>query len=70
MLRRHVWLQSCNISDDSKAPTEDLPFDGVGLFNTQIHELMDDLYKKWMTAKLMMISLLLNQLSSRQFRQT
>ena len=32
-LRRHTWLRSAGISDDTRSRIEDLPFDGTGLFN-------------------------------------
>lgn len=32
-LRRHSWLRSTHLQPDTKAVIEDLPFDGLGLFN-------------------------------------
>ncbi|KAL8177421.1 UNVERIFIED_CONTAM: hypothetical protein K2H54_004478 [Gekko kuhli] len=37
-LRRHAWLRSALLQTDIKQRTEDLPFDGCGLF----HKTTDD----------------------------
>ena len=41
-LRRYAWLCSARILDDSYIRIEDLPFDGVGLFNTRTNEILDN----------------------------
>ena len=50
-LRRHAWLHSAHISDDSHMRIEDLPFDGVGLFDTKMDEILDNLQKMRKTAR-------------------
>ena len=43
-LKRHAW-HSAGIIDDAQSHTEDLPFDGVGLFNEKTDEVMENLHK-------------------------
>ena len=50
-LQRHAWLRSAHISDDSCVRIEDLPLDGVGLFDTRTHEILDNLQKMRKTAR-------------------
>ena len=49
-LRRHVWLCSSNILDDTKTQIEDLPFDATSLFNSKTDELMENIHKIRKTA--------------------
>ena len=44
-LHRHAWLRSAHISEDSCLRIEDLPFDGVGLFDDRMDEILDNLQK-------------------------
>ena len=32
-LRRHAWQRSAGINDDTRSHIEELPFEGMGLFN-------------------------------------
>lgn len=44
-LWRHAWLRSATIPDDVRSRIEDLPFDGIGLFDTKTDEILDSLQK-------------------------
>ena len=50
-LRRHAWLRAAHICDDSRMRIEDLPFGGVGLFDTKTDEIPDNLQKRRKTAR-------------------
>lgn len=49
-LRRHAWLRSTTIPDDARSCIEDLPFDGVGLFDANTDKILDGLQKFRKTA--------------------
>ncbi|XP_042333376.1 uncharacterized protein LOC121935669 [Sceloporus undulatus] len=44
-LRRHAWLQNSGLSDRARWLIEDLPFDGVGLFNADTDAKLEHLHK-------------------------
>ena len=52
-LRRHAWLCSSGLTKETHTRIEDLPFDGVGLFNAKTDEAMDNLQKARNMAKRM-----------------
>lgn len=51
VLHRHAWLQSATIPEDARMHIEDLPFDGVGLFNGKTDDILNDLQKMRRTAR-------------------
>ena len=50
-LHHHTWLQSLGISEDVRSRIEDLPFDGVGLFDEKTDEILDYLLNLRRTAR-------------------
>ncbi|KAJ7342034.1 hypothetical protein JRQ81_008429, partial [Phrynocephalus forsythii] len=49
--RRHAWLRSTGLGDNTKSKIECLPFEGEGLFHEKTDELMNDMHKSQNTAK-------------------
>ena len=50
-LRHYAWLHSASISEDARYRIEDLPFDGVGLYDDKTDEILDNLIKLRKMAK-------------------
>lgn len=49
-LRRHAWLRSATILADARRAIEDLPFDGSGLFDGKLDDILGELQKMCRTA--------------------
>lgn len=41
-LRYHAWLRAATLPDDARLRIEDMPFDGVGLFNVKTDEVLKE----------------------------
>lgn len=50
-LRRHAWLKATTLPEDARACIEEMPFDGVGLFNTKTDDVLKEHQQMKRTAK-------------------
>lgn len=44
-LCRHAWLRSATLPEDARTYIEDLPFDGLGLFDPKTDDILNDQQK-------------------------
>ena len=44
-VRRHTWLRTANVLEDTITEVEEPPFDAAGLFNSEADETMDNIHK-------------------------
>lgn len=50
-LRRHAWLKATTLPEDAKTRIEEMPFDGIGLFNTKTDDILKEHQQMKRTAK-------------------
>lgn len=50
-LRRHAWLRSSTLPEDIRLHIEDMPFDGLGLFDVKTDAVLNEHQKMKKTAK-------------------
>ncbi|XP_044302401.1 serine/arginine repetitive matrix protein 1-like [Varanus komodoensis] len=53
VIRRHAWMRSANLPQETRSQIEDLPFDGEWLFSAHTNECVDSLHKARTTPKCM-----------------
>lgn len=64
VLRRHIWLCSTTLRDDLRLHIENMPFDGLGLFDVKTDTVLNEHQKMKKTAKTYS-----SQFSYRPFKQ-
>ena len=50
-LQRFSWLTTAGLTEEARTCTEDLPFDGTGLFNAETDDIQENIQKKRSAAR-------------------